>query len=131
MVTVHRLLLVVALVLVAGCGGDENGATPTAMATPTRTLSVVHNDTPVPICFDIDGTPCPTATPTPQPGTPTPSCARTALIPSCCAAHCEPCPTIRAGCNAQSCQDCIEQPVCAPIPTCGALRIATPTPISN
>lgn len=69
-----------------------------------------------------DGGPSPT--PTPQP-----TCVPTLGVPSCCAAHCEPCPTIRAGCNARACQDCIERPVCDPIPTCDLLvSTATPTP---
>jgi hypothetical protein len=64
---------------------------------------------------------CPTAPPTPRAPSPTPStpipvkatCVPTpGGIPPYCAAHCEPCPTIRAGCNAQSCVRCIENPVC-------------------
>jgi len=58
-------------------------------------------------------------TPTPGPPTPPPTCVPTLGVISCCAAHCLPCPTVRAGCNAAGCQDCIERPVCDPIPTCG------------
>ena len=77
---------------------------------------------------------------TPTAATPTPSCAPTLGIPSYCAMHCEPCPTIRAGCNAVGCRDCIEIPVCAADETCvpwnpanpanpGCCSCATPTAI--
>src|SRR5512139_1461272 len=100
--------LALVLAVVVGCGDDselsDNGSLHVGSAT-------------VPLCYTIGGTPapgCPTPTPTPQP-----TCVPTLGVPSCCAASCEPCPTIRAGCNAQACQDCIERPACDPIPTCG------------
>jgi hypothetical protein len=61
----------------------------------------------------------PTPTPTPQPGTPLPTCVPTLGVASCCAAHCPPCPTVRAGCYTHGCQQCLERAVCDPIPTCG------------
>lgn len=70
-------------------------------------------------------TPSFTATPTQLE---TPTCVPSPGIPSCCSAHCEPCPTIRAGCYARACQDCIERPVCDPFPTCGPNPFTTPTP---
>lgn len=60
----------------------------------------------------------PTPTPTAPPFTLTPSCVPTQGQTTYCAPHCEPCPTIRAGCNAVSCRDCIDIPVCAPDETC-------------
>src|SRR6185369_1755212 len=57
------------------------------------------------------------ATPTDTP-TPTLTCVRTPLLPRYCADHCEPCPTIRAGCYAQACGQCDENPVCGPGETC-------------
>ena len=78
-------------------------------------------------------TPSAIATPTPTPMTGT--CAPTpGGIPPYCAAHCEPCPTIRAGCNAQPCVRCIENPVCglgeicAPQGELGCCACATVTP---
>ena len=59
---------------------------------------------------------------TPTVLTPTPTalatCVPTLGVISYCATHCEPCPTIRAGCNAEACRDCIENPVCAPDEIC-------------
>jgi hypothetical protein len=74
-------------------------------------------------------TPSPTPTPplgTPTAITPTPSCVPTLGISSYCGMHCEPCPTIRAGCYAQPCRDCIENPVCAPDEACVPLNPANP-----
>lgn len=82
--------------------------------TPTRIPIEITSATPPKLCYEISGSPCATETPTPQP-----TCVPTLGAPSCCSAHCEPCPTIRAGCNAQGCQDCVERTVCDPIPTCG------------
>lgn len=65
----------------------------------------------------------PTATPTP---TAPATCVPTLGITSYCATHCEPCPTIRAGCNAQACRDCIENPVCSPEEICVPWNIANP-----
>jgi hypothetical protein len=56
-------------------------------------------------------------TPTPTPlATATAACAPTGT--PYCADHCEPCPTIRAGCFAFACGACRENPVCAPNQTC-------------
>ena len=108
------LALVRAAVVGCGDGSDHDDAT----ATPTRAVVTVVFPTAVRPCINDQGTtiPCPTATPTPQP-----TCVPTLGVPSCCAAHCEPCPTIRAGCYAQGCQDCIERAECdlILIPTCG------------
>jgi hypothetical protein len=57
--------------------------------------------------------PVQTATPTAPP-----TCVPTLGAPSYCATHCPPCPTIRAGCYAVACRDCIEIPVCEPNETC-------------
>ena len=76
---------------------------------------------------------CAIVTPTPMPPQPTPitaTCAPTLGAEACCAAHCEPCPTIRAGCFAHSCQDCIERPDCGSlvlVPTCRPSPNATPS----
>lgn len=84
----------------------------------------------------------PSRTPTPPRGTPTamtptPSCVPTLGSPSYCSRHCEPCPTIRAGCYAAACRDCIELPTCGPDESCvpwslqggneGCCSCATPT----
>ena len=50
-----------------------------------------------------------TPTPTPPP-TNTVTCGATAT--PYCADHCEPCPTVRAGCYAGSCGECHENPTC-------------------
>ena len=55
-----------------------------------------------------------------------PTCAPTLGITTCCATHCVPCPTIRAGCNARPCRDCIENPVCRPEEICVPLNPANP-----
>ena len=153
----HLALALVAFI--AACGdGTGNRAAPTGTATAIPTLPPSLTEMPAPTfpppptkvadCrLQPDGTRCvhscdngvcergfcngectPSATVTPS-RTLTPSCARTLSIASCCAAHCRPCPTIRAGCNAQPCQDCIERPVCDPIPTCYPfVPTSTPTP---
>jgi hypothetical protein len=118
-----------------GCG------TVTPTATPTNTCTPGANPPPgcryegptftvTPLCDN------PHLTPTPIPSIAT--CAPTLGIPSYCATHCEPCPTIRAGCFAESCRDCIENPVCGPgegcvplnpaNPGCCSCATATPTP---
>jgi hypothetical protein len=139
----------IALVLVVGCGNGESppAAKPAATPTPTPPPTAPPPPTKVSDCTGVpDIVPCvhpcgngvcqrgscvgectPSATATPS-RSETPTCAPTLGIVSCCAAHCEPCPTIRAGCNAQACQDCIERPVCDPLPTCFPLNVATPTP---
>lgn len=119
---VNRVLLCLAVALLAGCGDGDGSAVSQEDSTPTPTrhviTAVLPTSPPVIACFNRDFTvvPCPTATPTPQP-----TCVPTLGVASCCAAQCEPCPTIRAGCNAQGCQDCIERPDCDAIPTCGPL----------
>jgi hypothetical protein len=67
---------------------------------------------------------CPESTPTPA--TPPPTCVPTLGITSYCATHCEPCPTIRAGCNAEACRDCIDNPVCRPEEICVPGNLANP-----
>ena len=73
----------------------------------------------VTLAATVLGLPAPSAaltpTPTPMP-TATASCAPTGT--PYCADQCEPCPTIRAGCFAQACGACRENPVCAPGETC-------------
>src|SRR5678815_2647946 len=122
--------------ILAACGdGTGNSAVPTGTATAIPTVPPSPTETPAPTfpppptkvadCTgQPDGTRCvhscddgicehgfcngectPSATVTPSP-TPLPTCVPTLGAPSCCAAHCQPCPTIRAGCNAQACQDC-------------------------
>ena len=69
-----------------------------------------------------------TVTPTPPAISPTPFCVPSPGIPSFCAAHCDPCPTIRVpGCAAIGCRDCIENPRCAPSETCVLFRAGRTT----
>lgn len=68
-----------------------------------------------------------TATPSTTP-TELATCVPTPGITSYCATHCEPCPTIRAGCNAQACRDCIENPVCSPEEICVPVSAAFGNP---
>jgi hypothetical protein len=59
------LLDVLAVTLFAGCGGDGGGSEDGGLAEAT----VIRNQSPVVVCYSIDGTPgpyiCPTPTPTP------------------------------------------------------------------
>lgn len=121
-------------------------------AAPSSCLAMTCDCTPGERCFPgarveclvravnaaVDGCPgatTPTPTPTPRPLA---TCAPTLGIPSYCSTDCPPCPTIRAGCNAVACQDCIEIPTCAPHEVCapwnpsganaGCCSCVTPTP---
>lgn len=106
--------------------------TSTPTATPTCTpqaISTCRQDQTI-TCTDLGGDcvvcACVTQTPAPRTLTPTPSCVPTLGIASYCATHCDPCPTVRAGCNAVACGDCIEIPVCAPDETCVPWNPANP-----
>lgn len=100
-------IVLVLILALCGCGDDMDST-----SAPTRT--------PTPVATS------PTPLDTPTPLTPAPTCVPTPGIPSYCATHCEPCPTIRAGCYAVSCRDCIENPVCAPNEICVPGNLANP-----
>jgi len=81
-----------------------------------------HGCTDFPVlCNETTGL-CEEPSPTPPGVTPTPPCVPTSAIPPYCATHCRPCPTIRAGCNAQACGRCIDNPVCTSDEVCVPLK---------
>ncbi len=77
---------------------------PTPSATNTGTIAPTETSTETPT---EAATEIPTETPT---ATPTATCAPTGT--PYCADTCEPCPTIRAGCFAETCGTCIQNPSC-------------------
>lgn len=112
----------------SGCSCATRTFTPTPATSPTPcSTPVCPGSVLPPLCVDgpcscyCEATPAPTLS-----STPTPPCVPTPLIPPYCATHCEPCPTIRAGCYAQACPQCIENPVCAPDETCVPRNPANP-----
>ena len=112
--------------------------TPTHTPTPTRTHTATFSPTPTPTAtptWTHTGTFTPTPTPTAS-QTPTPTCAPTGT--PYCSDRCLPCPTIRLGCYAVPCGECIQNPVCSsgevcvPRPAgsgCCACATVTPSPV--
>jgi len=112
--------------------------TPTHTPTPTRTHTATFSPTPTPTAtptWTQTGTFTPTPTPTAS-QTPTPTCAPTGT--PYCSDRCLPCPTIRLGCYAVPCGECIQNPVCSsgevcvPRPAgsgCCAWATVTPSPV--
>lgn len=112
--------------------------TPTHTPTPTRTHTATFTPTPTPTAtptWTQTGTFTPTPTPTAS-QTPTPTCAPTGT--PYCSDRCLPCPTIRLGCYAVPCGECIQNPVCSsgevcvPRPAgsgCCACATVTPSPV--
>ncbi|MBI1815107.1 MAG: hypothetical protein HYR72_09025 [Deltaproteobacteria bacterium] len=105
----RHVLATALFALLVGCGGSGSGALPTPSPTLLPTASPTMS-APTPT---VSATPSNTAAPTDSP-TPTPTCAPTGTPYH--SDDCQSCPTIREGCYASACGQCIPNPTLTPTP---------------